>query len=129
MTAKRVWRLNQEFWQNKPLRLKQEIVFASTGVKSASEPPDKYAEALAGSDIETNPPATNDAVQRLGKSYSRNVDRLPPAEVLNEIDQKLDMVELEQTLLAEGVTKFVDPQKALLGLIAQKRAASAKAPS
>jgi transaldolase len=30
--AKQVWRLNEEFWKDKPLRLRQEIVFASTGV-------------------------------------------------------------------------------------------------
>ena len=121
VTAKRVWRLNQEFWKDKPLRLKQEIVFASTGVKNKSEPPDKYVEALAGSDIQTNPPATNEAVQHLAKSYSRQIDHLPPAAILDEIDQKLDMIELEKTLLDEGVKKFVEPQKALLSLIARKR--------
>src|SRR5581483_6354484 len=66
-TAKQVWRANQAFWKDKQLRLRQEIVFASTGVKNPADPPDKYVEALAGSDIQTNPPATNDAVQRLDK--------------------------------------------------------------
>ena len=67
-TAKHVWRLNEEFWKGKPLRLRQEIVFASTGVKDPAAPADKYVEALAGSDIQTNPPATNEAVERLNKS-------------------------------------------------------------
>lgn len=125
VTAKRVWRRNQEFWRDKPLRLKQEIVFASTGVKKPSEPPDKYAEALAGSDIETNPPATNEAVEHLGKTYARQVERMPALAVLNEIDQKVDMRELEQVLISEGVRKFVEPQKALLDLIAKKRAPTA----
>jgi transaldolase len=125
-TAKRVWRRNQEFWREKSLRLKQEIVFASTGVKKQSEAPDMYVEALAGSDIETNPPSTNDAVEHLGKTYTRQIERMPPSTVLDEIDRKLDMLELERTLISEGVRKFVEPQEALLNLIATKRASAAK---
>jgi transaldolase len=127
VTAKRVWRRNQEFWREKALRLKQEIVFASTGVKKQSEPPDKYVEALAGSDIETNPPATNEAVQHLGKTYTSQIERLPPSAVMDEIDQKLDMLELERTLISEGARKFVEPQEALLKLIATKRASAVRA--
>src|ERR1700722_3360163 len=65
VNAKRLWQLNQEFWKDKNLKLQQEIIFASTGTKKASDPPDKYVAALAGSDIQTNPPATNDAVARV----------------------------------------------------------------
>ena len=39
------------------------MIFASTGTKKPEDPPWKYVEAFAGSDIETNPPATNAAVQ------------------------------------------------------------------
>jgi transaldolase len=124
-TAKQVWRLNQAFWKDKPLRLRQEIVFASTGVKNPADPPDKYVEALAGSDIQTNPPATNDAVQRLDKQYSRKVDQMLPADVLNEIAAKVDMEALERVLMDEGTKKFSNPQKDLLRLIAGKRAAAA----
>lgn len=124
-TAKKVWRLNQDFWKDKALRLRQEIVFASTGVKNPADPPDKYVEALAGSDIQTNPPATNDAVQRLNKHYSRKVDQMPPADVLNEIGAKVDMATLERVLMDEGTKKFSDPQKNLISLIASKRAATA----
>jgi hypothetical protein len=35
----------------------------------------------------------------------------------------VDMAALERGLMAEGIKKFVEPQKALLRLIAQKRAA------
>jgi len=122
VTAKRVWRRNQEFWRDKPLRLKQEIVFASTGVKNPSEPPDKYVAALAGSDIQTNPPATNDAVEQRDKAYTRQIERMPPPAVLDEIDRKVEMRELERVLLSEGAKKFVEPQQALLSLIAKKRA-------
>lgn len=122
VVAKRVWRLNQAFWRGKPVRLKQEIVFASTGVKNAAEPPDKYVEALAGSDIQTNPPATNAAVQANAKIYRRTVDRVLPSSVVAEIAAKVDMAELERVLLTEGTAKFIEPQNALLKLVAKKRA-------
>jgi len=121
-TAKEIWRLNQEFWKEKHLRLHQEIVFASTGVKDPAAPPDKYVEALSGSDIQTNPPATNEAVQRLNKQYTRKVDQMLPQDVLNEIGARVDMAKLEQVLMAEGTKKFAEPQKELLQRIAGKRA-------
>jgi transaldolase len=124
-TAKQVWRSNQAFWREQPLRLRQEIVFASTGVKNPGDPPDKYVEALAGSDIQTNPSATIDAVQRLNKPYSRKVDQMPPPDVLNEIGTKVDMAKLERVLMDEGTNKFSDPQKDLIRLVAGKRAAAA----
>jgi transaldolase len=121
VNAKRIWRMNQAFWANKQLPLKQEIIFASTGVKSPGDPPWKYVEAFAGSDIETNPPATNTQIQESGRTFTRTVDRMPSDDVLAEIDAKVDMEELEAVLMAEGVKKFAIPQKALLALIAQKR--------
>ncbi len=123
VNVKQLWRLNQQFWAEKKLPLQQEIVFASTGTKKPNDPPDKYVEALAGSDIQTNPPATNDAVEKLGKSYTRQVDKLPPQRVLDEIAEKVDESKLEQTLMDEGTAKFADPFKGLLKLIAEKRAA------
>ena len=122
--AKQIWRSNQEFWQHKPLRLRQEIVFASTGVKGAASPADKYVEALAGSDIQTNPPATNDAVQHLNKPYIRKIDQPPANSVLKEIEEKVDMSELEHVLMNEGTAKFAEAQKSLLRLIAGRRALS-----
>jgi len=127
VNVKRIWRFNQDFWRDKKLRLNQEIVFASTGVKKPTDPPDKYVEALAGSDIETNPPATNEAVQKLNKQYARNIDKMPPDSVLKEIDQKVDVAKMERVLMEEGVKKFSDPQHALLKLIAEKRAQLAPA--
>jgi transaldolase len=115
--------LNQQFWAGKGLALQQEMIFASTGTKKKEDAPWKYVEAFAGSDIETNPPATNKAVQESGRMFTRQVDKLPPAEVLADIDAKVDMQKLEETLMREGTAKFADPHKALLKLIAQKRAA------
>jgi transaldolase len=123
VNVKRLWRDNREFWRDKDLPLRQEIVFASTGTKDPSEPPDKYVSALAGSDIQTNPPATNDAVRKMtGKTFTRTVDQFPPQDVLDEIDRKVDFEKLERVLMEEGLKKFADPQKALLKLIAEKRA-------
>ena len=124
---KRLWQQNQAFWKDKNLPLQQEIVFASTGTKKPADPPDKYVAALAGSDIQTNPPATNEAVEQLNKTYTRQVDQLPPQEVLGEIDREVDVERMEETLMKEGTAKFADPHKALLKLIAEKRAALANA--
>ena len=46
---------------------------------------------------------------------------MPPAEVISEIDSKVDMTQLEETLMREGLAKFADPMKGLLKLIAEKR--------
>ena len=125
VNAKRIWRENTAFWADKKLPLQQEMIFASTGTKEPEDPPWKYVEAFAGSDIETNPPATNAAVQKSGRMFTRMVDKMPPDDVLAEIDAKVDMKLLEQTLMDEGLKKFADPQKALLKLIVAKRASLA----
>jgi transaldolase len=121
VNAKRIWALNQKFWADKNIPLKQEMIFASTGTKKKEDAPWKYVAAFAGSDIETNPPATNKDVQASGQSFTRQVDKLPSADVLKDIDAKVDMKKLEETLMEEGLKKFADPQKALLKLIADKR--------
>jgi transaldolase len=127
VNAKRIWAENQRFWADKQLRLAQEMIFASTGTKKPEDPPWKYVEAFAGSDIETNPPATNDKVEESGRTITRNVDKLPPKVVLDEIDAKVDVEHLEQVLMDEGIAKFADPQKALIKLIGEKRASLASA--
>ena len=122
LNVKRIWQDNERWWSEKQLPLKQEIIFASTGTKDPNESPDKYVAALAGSDIQTNPPATNAAVQNLaGKVFSRCVDKMPPAEVVAEIDRLVDFAQLEETLMFEGLQKFADPHKALIKLIGDKR--------
>jgi transaldolase len=126
VNAKRLWFRNQDFWAGKGLPLRQEFIFASTGIKKKGDPPWKYVAAFAGSDIETNPPATNAAVQESGRTFTRQVDVMPPKDVLDEIDKKVDFGKLEETLMREGIAKFADPHKALLKLIAGKRAALAK---
>lgn len=119
--AKRLWHANQKFWSTRPTPLRQEIIFASTGTKKPEDPPWKYVVALAGSDIQTNPPATNEAVQKSGLTFRRTVAEMPPAEVLSEIDAKVNVQKLEDQLMREGVAKFADPQKSLIQLLAEKR--------
>jgi len=119
--AKRIWQMNRDFWAGQRLPLQQEIIFASTGTKNKTDKPWKYVEAFAGDGIETNPPATNDAVNESGLTFTRQVDQLPPGAVCDEIEKKVSWQKLEDVLMAEGIKKFADPQKALLALIATKR--------
>ena len=70
VNAKRIWAENKKFWDGHKTRLAQEMIFASTGTKKPSDPPWKYVDAFAGSDIETNPPATNEAVQKSGRTFT-----------------------------------------------------------
>jgi transaldolase len=121
VNAKRIWAENRDFWRQHPTPLAQEMIFASTGVKNPGDPAWKYVEAFAGSDIETNPPATNEAVQKSGRMFTRQIDRLPDAAVLADLDAKVDIAHMETTLMSEGIAKFADPQKALLKLIGKKR--------
>jgi transaldolase len=121
VNAKRIWAESHRFWARHATPLDQEIVFASTGTKMPGDPPWKYVEAFAGSDIQTNPPETNEAVARSGRSFTRQVDVLPPQEVVDEIDRLVDAERLEATLMAEGIEKFANPQKRLLALVARKR--------
>jgi transaldolase len=126
VNAKKIWDMNHRYWSDKKLLLHQEIIFASTGTKKPGDSPTKYVEAFAGSDIETNPPATNEAVEKSGRTFTRQVDQMPPAEVVREIERVVDMQHLEDVLMSEGIKKFADPQKALLKLIGEKRKALTK---
>lgn len=122
VNAKRAWAANRDFWAANPTPLEQEIVFASTGVKQAGVDPCRYVAALAGDDIQTNPPATNEAADDPARTFTRQVDVMPPAAVLTELDATVDMQKLEDVLMTEGIDKFVAPQRALLAVIAAKRA-------
>ena len=46
---------------------------------------------------------------------------MPSAEIISEIDKKVDLQKLEDFLMEDGVAKFVAPQKALLTLVKEKR--------
>ena len=121
LNAKRIWQSNQDFWRDKSLPLDQELIFASTGTKNPSDPAWKYVQALAGSDIQTNPPETNEAVAASSVEFTRTVDVMPAEDLQHEIDTKVDVQAMHDTLMQQGVAKFVKPQRALLALIARKR--------
>ncbi len=121
VNAKQIWLDNQEFWSKHPTRLQQEIIFASTGTKDPKDPKEKYVAALAGSDIQTNPPETNAAIAAGDFHFTRQVDKLPADEVVAELNAAVDMQHLHDTLMAEGTAKFAAPQKQLLNTIGRKR--------
>lgn len=121
VNAQKIWSQNLEFWKDKNLPLEQEIIFASTGTKSPNDPKWKYVEALAGSDIQTNPPATNEAVATSGVTFQRKIDQLPPTDVMSEIYGKVDFERMEEVLMEQGIAKFATPQHELIALIGQKR--------
>jgi transaldolase len=127
LNAKRIWQANQSFWKANTTPLKQEIIFASTGTKNASDAPWKYVAALAGSDIQTNPPDTNAAVASSNQRFQRQVDVVVGKNIQDELDKAVDVPDMEQTLMEQGVAKFVAPQKQLLDTIREKRKTLRKA--
>jgi len=120
VNAQLLWQANQNFWADNKTPLKQEIIFASTGTKNPEDKPWKYVAALAGSDIQTNPPATNDAVAKSTQNFTRLVDHLPAPSIVEELQGKIDWTKLEQDLMRDGLAKFADPHKALIQLVGQK---------
>ncbi len=122
LNAKRIWQQNREFWSDKELPLEQEMIFASMGTKLPDDPKDKYVAALAGSDIQTNPPGVNETIQNMdGKTFTSRIEEMPTTAIQNEIDEKVNFEQLESDLMEEGLQKFADPQNALLKLISEKR--------
>ena len=126
LNAKRIWNANQKFWKEHPTPLKQEIIFASTGTKNAADAAWKYVAALAGSDIQTNPPDTNAAVAASGQSFTKQVANRISESLAKELDEAVDVPHMEKTLMEQGVAKFVAPQKQLLQTIREKRSALTK---
>lgn len=120
LNAQHIYLKNSEFWASRPTPLKQEMVFASTGTKHPDDSPDKYVRALAGADIQTNPPATNAWVSEFSKDPYEPSISLLDSKKLQRVLTNVNMDLLEQALMIEGVAKFVEPQKKLLALLAKK---------
>ncbi len=120
LNAKRIWRENQDFWANKKTPLQQEMIFASTGEKSAKLDPWKYVAAFAGSDIETNPPATNDATQASGKTFTRAVDQNAGRGRAAEIDSHVDFEHLEKHSWTKGFRNLLIRKRRSCRYIAAK---------
>lgn len=120
VNAKRIWKLNREYWKQKDLPLEQEMIFASTGTKKPTDEKWKYVAAFAGSDIETNPPETNEAVEKSGVTIKSQINEMPSESILKAIDQHVDFAKLEEFLMTDGLKKFADPQKALLEVLSTR---------
>ena len=130
LNAKLIGIDNQKFWTDQKrahpdLKLQQEMIFASTGTKKPEQPKDFYVDALAGSDIQTNPPETNAALDDIGRTYEPTSRTLPADDVVAEFREKVDIPKLEDQLMREGTAKFADPHKKLIATLAEKRAALA----
>jgi len=41
--------------------------------------------------------------------FTKQVDQMPPAAVLADIDAKVDNAKMEEVLMSEGLAKFADP--------------------
>ncbi len=111
VNAKRIWAENRQFWSEHRTALAQEMIFASTGTKKPNDPAWKYVAAFAGSDIETNPPATNEAVQKSGLTFTRQIDVLPEKAVLDEIDRLVSIEHLEANIDVRGLEEIRRPAK------------------
>ena len=85
------------------------MIFASTGTKKLEDPKWKYVAAFAGSDIETNPPETNDAVEASGQTITAAISEMP-ADDVTKIDANINWEKLND-LMEEGLAKFAEPQK------------------
>ena len=118
--AKRLWQSNQDFWADKNCPLQQEIIFASTGAKLDWQAEDYYVKEVAGSDIQTNPPETNEFIAEKGSGYTKTVDQMYDDAIVDEL-KKVDVAKMEDVLMEEGIAKFAKPQKKLLETVRQKR--------
>ena len=123
VNAKHIWRLNQQFWADKRLQLQAGDDLRQHRHEEAGRPAVEVRRGVRRQRHRDQPAGDERRVQASGRTFTRQVDQLPPTEVLDEIDAKVDIQKLEETLMEEGMAKFADPQKALLKLIAAKRAA------
>jgi transaldolase len=121
--AKRIWAENREFWRGKGLPLDQEIVFCGMAPRSRHDEPLKYVSALAGGDIQTNVPATNEAVNESALTFFSAINELPPTDVLAEICRNVDMGEVERVVKEKAMTAFIRHQRVILAFLHEKRAA------
>ncbi len=81
VNAKRIWASHQKFWSANKTKLAQDYLcqHRNEECKRCSL---KYVAALAGSDIQTNPPDTNKAVAGSSEVFTKQVDKLPSDAIL-----------------------------------------------
>ncbi len=100
----------------------QRPLWASTGVKNPMYPETKYVDSLVAPDtVNTMPMPTLLAAAEHAEIVSGTADQDPAAELQALGDAGIDMRDVTDTLLREGIEKFVDPFDALIEGIEQVR--------
>jgi transaldolase / glucose-6-phosphate isomerase len=100
----------------------QRPLWASTGVKDPEYPETKYVETLVGEDtVNTMPmPTLLACAEQL--DVSPGTARTDPSEDLKALaDAGIDMSDVTETLLREGIDKFMEPYDALIASIEMTR--------
>ena len=104
----------------------QRLLWASTGVKNKAYSDVLYVEELIGPNtVNTMPPATMDAFRDHGRVRATIEEDVAGAEaVMARLARAgLDIEQIAEQLVKEGVQLFIDAADSLLGAVAGKRAA------
>ena len=102
----------------------QRLLWASTGTKNPRYPDTYYVETLIGKDtVNTMPAATFNAFRDHGKVYSSLTTETKEAKETMDLlaESGIDMIQVTDKLLADGVRLFSDAFDQLMGVISQKR--------
>jgi transaldolase len=104
----------------------QRPLWASTGVKNPKYPDTLYVDGLAGPEtVNTMPVATLDAAREQSEAKGDEVAINPDEELKALADAGIDMTDVTDKLLKDGVDAFVTPMTKLLDGIEEKRKAIA----
>jgi len=104
----------------------QRPLLASSGVKNPDYSDVMYVDGLAGPEtVNTMPVATLDAARDHSEATAALVDLDPSADLQALADAGIDMGDVTDKLLKDGVDAFVTPMKKLLDGIESKRKAAA----
>jgi transaldolase / glucose-6-phosphate isomerase len=102
----------------------QRPLWASTGVKNPAYPDTMYVDGLIGPDtVNTMPMATLLAAGDHAKIEGATADQDPTADLQALADAGIDLKDVTDKLLRDGVDKFVEPMEKLLEGIDAKREA------
>lgn len=100
----------------------QRPLWASTGVKDPSYPDTMYVDGLiAPETVNTMPEATLDAVADHGEVPGETAKEDPTLDLQALKEAGVDLEDVVETLLTEGIDKFVTPMESLLAGIEEKR--------
>jgi transaldolase/glucose-6-phosphate isomerase len=102
----------------------QRPLWASTGVKNPKYPDTMYVDGLAGPEtVNTMPMATLDAARDHSEATEPTVTIDPTEDLKALAEAGIDMTDVTDKLLHDGVEKFVEPMDKLLAGIEDKREA------